>query len=100
MSVTAKKPELSEPERFIWRGLRFSREPNQRDEVLRYACDDFSYHCWLVMHRSGQWMAAFTNGVYSIERSKEDALESARLKHIDHLYYQAARFEDLEREPW
>ncbi len=95
MTDPAPKPEPSEPDRFFWRGLRFKKVPVQRDEVHRYECEDWSYSCWLTKHRSGQWMAAFTNGVYSIEWNKEDALESAAYKHIEHLQYVADRFKDL-----
>ncbi len=93
---------LAEPERFRWRGIRFERRPVRGREIYRYEPIDFGfYEAWLVQWASGQWGAAFSCGVYAVEWSKEDALESARLREIEQLYYRIGKFEGLsERGHW
>lgn len=93
MAEAATKEE--HPERFRWNGVRFKKVRPLRDDVVRYESEDMLFYGWVRLCDSGQWMAAFTDGMYSIEWDRDDALESARLKNIDHLYDKAARFEAL-----
>ncbi len=98
MSEAVEVEAKATPEdRFTWRGLRFQRKPPRGTEVLRYECDDFGYHCWLRQEQSGQWIAAFVDGVAAIEWEPWTALEGAAKKAIDHYDHCAAALESLLR---
>lgn len=72
-----------------WRGIRFKRVEARRDELQRFESDwgDFGHSLWQT--KSGQWLAMFNGGTYSVERTPEDALRVAALSAIDMLRYSA-----------
>ncbi len=91
MEAVQKNTEY--PEYFRWKGIRFDKKPPPRNEEVRY--ESWSPYAWAMLYPNGQWMAAFIDGVYSIEWSLELALVSALRKKIDHLYYQVGEAEAL-----
>lgn len=84
-------------DRFVWKGLRFTRVATRSpSETSRYEGEDILYGGLLESYPNGQWMALFTLGLGCYGWSKEEALQGALRKHIEHLYYLVAKLEAVD----
>lgn len=99
MTVTQEEiPEL--PESFLWKGLRFVKEPPHEKEAARYQCEQAPFYGALIrLETSGQWVAAFTNGVCAREYDIDQALMIAMRKYVRHLHDRIYDCELVLREP-
>ncbi len=87
-------------DRLEWCGIRMYRVPPRRDEVERFETPLFGPDpagIWAYRGPSGQWGAAFHDGMCAYGHSFEEAMEAARLKAIGLLLYEVSRLEAL---PW
>ena len=82
---------------FTWRGLRFDSKPPKRanNEVERYECTTYPFNGWIYRNTAGQWIAGFEVGPYSIENTRDEALEVARQKAVAFLDYKRHAFAKL-----
>ena len=83
-----------------WRGLQFDRLPTPHHNAAEtYKAGNHEMAplrgAWISHNASGQWIAKFENGSYSIAWSIDEALEEAVWSALDFSLLDAARLRKL-----